>query len=216
MLFSFSPPQPSAPHVPLPGGPTPGAMPLPPGSSLASKDSAQPKERLTTAEVASNIIISNPGLTGKHIAAMTNTTQSSSMLPQQTPYPPSISQSGLPPSELLSGPGMVNLPLHQQMVDGSGWGFSPQHNSNHIYGLPPAPVSMATSSGVTNDMLIQQSNGGGLKSRLESTATCTIPHSPLGGGGGGGGVEQGMSNSPGQTNSSPRPRILRPKRPVDG
>ena len=179
------------------------------------KELGQPKERLTTAEVASNIIISNPGLTGKHIAAMTNTTQQqpSSMIPiPHSAYSSPISQSGFSSTEILSGPQLVNMPLAQHMID-SGW--FPQHNSNNIFRANlSTPVSMTIGpggEGTNQEILNQQSNGGGLKS-------VNIPQSPLGGGGGVQSFpsEQGVFGSPCQTNSSPRPRILRGKRLVDG
>lgn len=163
------------------------------------------KERLTTAEVASNIIISNPGLTGKHIAAMTNCSQQPPTLLPNTAY-------SSPPAELLPGPSLLNMPLNQH----TGWGFPPQHNSNHIFHntLSP-PVSMTTTAGggASLDLASQHSNGGGLRSRLESAVVSSSapPHSPLGAGG-----EQPLLNSPSQLNSSPRPRILRGKRPMDG
>ena len=177
------------------------------------------KERLTTAEVASNIIISNPGLTGKHIAAMTNSTQSqpSPLPPHSTYTAPIISQAGIPPSSELFPPGhpLLNLPINQHMVD-PAWGFPPaQHNSNHMFHSPLSPpVSMTTGLGGGGQEL-----SGGLKSRLESS----LPQSPLQGGGGppgpgggGGGGEQGVPSSPSQVNSM-RPRILRGvKRSVDG
>lgn len=185
------PPQPSAPHPPPLGVP--------------------PKEqRLTTAEVASNIIISNPGLTGKHIAAMTNCSQQPSPLLPNSAYSSPISS-----AEMLAGPALCSVPLNQHM-DG-GWGFPPQHNSFHNALSPP--VSMTTASapgGAGQDVLNQQTNGGGLKARLESAVPPGMPQSPLSGGGATSGGDSGMQNSPGQLNSSPRPRILRGKRPLDG
>lgn len=209
------PPQPSAPHIPVG-----------PGKELTQQ---QMKERLTTAEVASNIIISNPGLTGKHIAAMTNSTQSqpSPLLPHSAYSSPIISQAGISSAELLPPPGhaLLNLPLNQHMVDPASWGFPPQHNSNHMFhNALSSPVSMATGlgGGAGQEVPSQQSSGGGgsggLKSRLESTLSSSLPQSPLQGGSGPpgpGGGEQAVPSSPSQVNSI-RPRILRGKRSVDG
>lgn len=207
--FSYSPPQPSAPHGPLP--------PAPVGGGVANKDPTQPptKEKLTTAEVASNIIISNPNLTGKHIAAMTNTTQpsccSASMLPHSV-YSSSMSQSAGSSGELVSGPPLVSIPFGTQQLVDTGWGsYSPQHN-NHMYhnALSSPPVSM-TAGGLAQDFQPNGGGGGGgVKPHLESTVV------PLASGGGGGGGMQGEVSSPSQANSSPRPRILRGKRSIDG
>lgn len=183
----------------MPGGAAP----------MVSKElTQQGKEKLTVAEVASNMIISNRGLTGKHIAAMTNSGQ-----PPPTLLPHSAYSSPISSAELLPGPSHLNVPLSQHMD--TGWGYSPQHNSFHNVLSPP--VSMATAGGAGPDAANQQSNGGGLKSRLESVGP---PQSPQGGGLGGGqpisGGESGMLSSSSQLNSSPRPRILRGKRPLDG
>ena len=178
----------------------------------------QVKERLTTAEVASNIIISNPGLTGKHIAAMTNSTQPpSTLLPHSSYSSPIISQQQQ--AELLPPPGHALLNMPQHVVD-TGWGFPPQYTStnNMFHNTLSPPVSMTTGHEVPS----QQSNGGGgLKSRLDTTVT-SLPQSPLGGGAGcvvsssGPSGEQNVMSSPNQLNSSPRPGILRGKRSVDG
>lgn len=208
------PPQPSALQNPAGG--------VVPGKDL-SQQQLQGKDRLTTAEVASNIIISNPGLTGKHIAAMTNSStqsQPSHLLPHSAYSSPIISQSSISSAqELLPHP--HSLLLNQHMVDPPPWGFPPHHNSNHMFHTPLSPpVSMTTGLGGGGGQDIT-SSGSGLKSRLESPVT-SVSQSPLQGGvgppgpGGGGGTgEQGVPSSPSQV-SSMRPRILRGKRSVDG
>lgn len=256
-MFSSSPPQPSAPNPPQLA------------SSLGNQKDFKDTQRLTTAEVASSIIISNPGLTGKHIAAMTNTTQQQQQAPPPSPlyhhhhHPamayssssssitsPSTSQPNpVVPPELLppSASSVLNLPpsLPQQLVGGAdvgaaGWAYSSQHhNSNHhmfpspaalaptanpgsplsapasALGGPPAPPTVG---GAGKDILSQQQqqqHSNGFKPRLEPAS---VPHSPLAGGAvQSSAMDIGLLTSPGQgTNSSPRPRILRGKRAVDG
>ena len=189
------PPQPSAPHPPIPGVPA------------APKELTQQcKEKLSTADVASNMIISNPGLTGKHIAAMTNSSQP----PPSSVLPNSAYSSPISSAELLPGSTLLNVPLSQHMD--TGWGFPPQP-PNFQNALQP-PVPMATTGGVSQDASSQQPNVEGLKSRLESGVPPGPPQSPQGSRSGGGQPPSG--GEPGQLNSSPRPRILRGKRPLDG
>ncbi len=163
---------------------------------------------------------------------MTNTTQ------QQQPPSSSSSSSFLPlssysspisHSSLTSGgggggdPSGGHMPLAQQhphqqphLVD-TGWGgySQQQHGSDHnIFQGTHSHVSMATGpgGGVSSPTLLNHQLNG--KNRLEPF------HSSCAGGGGPSlPPDQALLSPPGQPNSSsssPRPRILRGKRSLDG
>lgn len=156
-----------------------------------------------------------------------------------------LSQQGVAvPAELLppSATSLVNLPtLSQHMVGGDsgggGWAYSPQHhNSNHHMfpphpSLPSTPTSASlipttiapfggpaaspmtpSGGGSGQEILNQQQQSNGFKSRLDASNS-----SLAGGGVQSSCMDMGVLTSPGQpANSSPRPRILRGKRAVDG
>ncbi len=169
MSFSlvYSPPQPSAPIPP----------PVPTSSAASQKDLKESQQqRLTTAEVASSIIISNPGLTGKHIAAMTNTTQQ--LPPPSTLYHhhhhhpsqthpamafsstssssiTSPSSSGQPPNPLGQGDlvppstvSMMNLAPGMSGVEAGqvNWSYGSQHLNSNHHMYPAPPTASASSA----------------------------------------------------------------------
>jgi len=224
-----SPPQPSAPTPPLPAS-----------SCVGGKDS----QRLTTAEVASSIIISNPGLTGKHIAAMTNTTQQTP--PSSTPYHPPMASTSINagpvsqevgvPQDLatppLAVPSMMNLatPISQHIIGGgadagsvAGWSYNPQHlaSNNHMFSLPSSSTSCPASPLSAPPTALGAPPIGGMQGKdlQQSNGYKPRPDSSslTGGGAQSSNVDISILASPAQTtNSSPRPRILRGKRAGDG
>ena len=150
-------------------------------------------------------------------------------------------QGAMVPTELLPplATSLVNLPplVGTESGGSGGWNYSSQHhNSNHhlfathasLLSAPTtsSPLTNSTAShggtttppvatsggGAGQDILNQLQQPNGFKPRLDMS---NIPQSSLAGVGVQ--MDAGMLSLPGQpANSSPRPRILRGKRVVDG